>query len=217
MGPQGPAGVDGATGPMGPQGPQGAQGLAGVDGATGPMGPQGPMGPTGATGATGPAGPQGATGLTGATGPAGPAGPAGADAGTNWVQATWINGASQAAGSWVTIPGSVSTITTTGGALLVSIDVSYLGGTYVTCRPIVDGLWAGSYDSFPDPGDPFWQEGIKYSNGTFWDLWSKTRIYPSIPAGAHTVAIQCATDVGTLQVCASTSVACSFGVIELGS
>ena len=138
IGPTGATGSDGATGPQGPAGPTGATGPAGATGQQGPAGPIGPTGatgPDGTTGPQGPAGPDGATGPTGATGPQGPVGPIGP------TGATGANGSQGSVGpigptgptcnvtahefnnngtSYVT--GCASTITTTKGAWLTSLN-----------------------------------------------------------------------------------------------
>ena len=232
---QGPAGPPGVVGATGPAGPAGAPGMAGVDGPAGPAGPAGSMGPvgptgpagaqgaTGAAGAVGPTGPQGPAGAVGAVGPTGPAGPAGAVGATgpsgvaNFGQKSWAGGVSQGAGSWVTINASTMAITTTGGPLMISVNIHLNGGSHATCRPIIDGLWAGSFGGLIQSGDPFWQEGLVYSGGFGgnWSAWQKTRIYPGVPAGNHTLQVQCATDSGTLGVCNANSVGCHVGFVEL--
>jgi hypothetical protein len=226
VGAQGATGATGAVGPTGPQGPAGAQGAAGATGAVGPTGPQGPagaQGAAGATGAVGPTGPQGPAGAVGAVGPTGPAGPAGAVGATgpsgvaNFGQKSWNGGTTQAAGSWVTINASTLAITTTGGPLMISVNVYLNSGSHATCRPIIDGLWAGSYGGLVQSGDPFWQEGLTYTGGfgNNWSAWQKTRIYPGVPAGNHTLQVQCATDGGTLGVCNANSIGCQVGFVEL--
>ncbi len=153
-GPTGPMGPQGAQGPQGPQGPQGSQGAqgntgpAGPAGAQGPQGNVGPTGPAGATGAQGPAGPTGATGAAGSIGPTGPAGATGAQGltgPTGATGATGIQGPTGAIGvtgptcnvtahdfnnigtSFVT--GCASTITSTKGAWLTTLNTGLTTGT----------------------------------------------------------------------------------------
>jgi hypothetical protein len=176
------------------------------------MGPQGAQGPEGPIGPMGPMGPQGIQGVQGAQGVQGPPGPTGI---VNFGQVSWVNGPAIPQGAWATIPGSTLPITTGGGPLRITVNVSFINGSHATCRPIIDGAWAGSFGGLPNPGDPFWQEGLEYSAGGVWHLWAKTRMYPGIPAGNHSLAVQCATDSGTLSVCAATSIACSMHFFEL--
>ncbi len=165
-------------------------------------GPQGPTGPAGPAGPAGPEGPQGPKGDTGATGPEGPAGPAGVGAGLVFNQ-VWSSVTSVPAFGWNTLPGSSTIGTTQGGPLMISMDVIMRFGSHATCRPTVDGAWAGDY--LPEPkyaGDPYWTEGLMavgVSDPNF-KRWVSTRVYLAVPAGPHTFAIQCATDQGTLEV-----------------
>jgi hypothetical protein len=200
---QGPPGADGSVGPMGPDGPQGMQGPAGPQGTQGVPGPQGPAGPAGPVGPVGPAG---------ATGPAGPSGPSGI---VGSGQVSWANGPTIAAGLWVNVPASTLNITTTGGPLMITVNMYLINGSHATCRPVIDGLWAGSYGGLTNSGDPFWQEGLTYSAGGVWHPWNKTRMYPGVPAGNHVLQVQCATDSGTLSVCTAASVACSMHYFEI--
>ena len=175
------------------------------------MGPTGPQGPAGADGAVGPTGPQGPAGVPGPTGPQGPSGT------INFGQKSWNGGTTQSSGSWVTINASLMNITTSGGPLLITVNTYLNGGSHSTCRPIIDGVWAGTYGGLPNSGDPFWQEGLIVtgaSPGNWWP-WNKTRLYPGIPAGNHTLQVQCATNSGTLGVCNDGSVACSVHFVEL--
>jgi hypothetical protein len=133
----------------------------------------------------------------------------------NFGQVSWFNGPNVPAGAWATIPGSTLPFTSSGGPLLISLDISFINGSHASCRPTIDNVWAGSFGGLPNPGDPFWQEGLTYSAGGVWHSWQKTRLYPGVPAGNHTLRVQCATDAGTLAVCAASSVACSVNFVEL--
>jgi hypothetical protein len=148
------------------------------------------------------------TAWTTLTGPPGPSGVA------NHGQVSWAAMAMVPAGTWVTIPNSVLNITTSGSPLMITVDAYLNGGSHSTCRPIIDGVWAGSFGGLPNPGDPFWQEGLTNSAGGAWHPWHKTRLYPGVPAGNHTLAVQCATDAGTLAVGAS-SIVSSVHFVEL--
>jgi hypothetical protein len=132
----------------------------------------------------------------------------------NWAQVSWATATPHPLGAWSNISPSVMTLTTTAKPLLITMNISLNQGSHGSCRPIVDGIWAGSYGSLPNPGDPFWQEGLILVGSGGWARWSLNRIYPGIPAGNHTFQVQCVTDGGTMQSCGST-IGCSFGVIEL--
>lgn len=100
---------------------------------------------------------------------------------------------------------------------MITVNTCLNGGSNASCRPTIDGVWAGSFGPLPNPGDPFWQEGLVHTGVGGWFPWQKTRIYPGIPAGNHTLQVQCATDSGTLGVCNSASVGCSVQFVELQS
>jgi hypothetical protein len=198
----------GLTGPAGPAGAMGPAGPAGERGATGPMGPMGLMGPIG------PMGPIGTMGPPGPPGPMGPPGPSGV---TNRFQRSWTNGPSIPGGAWVTITPSQFTATTSGGDLLINMNLTFISASaHGTCQPTIDGVWAGSYGGLPNPGDPFWREGLECAScGGGWHQWSTSRIYPGVPAGTHNFAIQCASDSQPLRVCNDTSIGCNWNFIEL--
>ncbi|HEX6163573.1 MAG TPA: hypothetical protein VFZ31_09415 [Vicinamibacterales bacterium] len=154
-------------------------------------GTPGPTGPAGEAGAEGPAGP------TGATGPAGPAGS------TLVFSRKWTEPSSHPCCNWSTAPSSVTQGVTEGGPLLIQMDLSLVNGSHGTCRPIIDGQWAGDFAGEPKPGEsPFWPEGLTAVGccGGGWRKWSTSRVYSNIPAGPHTFAIQCATDGGTMSM-----------------
>ncbi|MBT9597229.1 MAG: hypothetical protein IV094_14705 [Vitreoscilla sp.] len=90
----------------------------------------------------------------------------------------WATPSSHPASAWSTIADSTVIAETIGRPLQITMDLSCWGGSHVTCRPIVDGIWAGDYSSQPKPpGDSFWTEGLMFSgNGVGWRKWSTTRI-----------------------------------------
>jgi hypothetical protein len=192
---QGERGVDGATGATGAQGPQGERGLQGergADGAAGAAGPQGERGLQGEQGAQGEQGERGLNGLDGSQGiqgPAGPAGPAGAGVRR---QHSWIGGfIVHPTLTWVTVTPSEVTFTSEGGPLLIIADLSVNAAVAQTfsCRPIIDGQWAGVYGGYPFA--PTWTEGTLTTFPGAWSMWAKTRLYTGVPAGTHTFAMQC--------------------------
>jgi hypothetical protein len=204
--------IPGPQGPIGPQGPVGPAGANGYAGAPGPPGARGPRGDRGVAGPAGPAGTPGEPGEPGQQGPAGPEGPAG-PAGPKGIQGEqglagatlvgaqnvvptgeWIPGT-----SWTTVMNGF-TGRTTGGALLVRVNIPITAKNpgRLACHTTVDGNWVGSY-AFPQTlPDDFHKEGAisaaaPWGASESWMLWSSSRVYGSVPAGEHHFAVQCAT------------------------
>jgi len=132
---------------------------------------------------------------------------------------SWSTQSSAEAGLWWPVPGSrIQSITTAGGPLLISMSVYVAGGGHATCRPVIDGRWAGDFALLSKSADdPFWTEGLVAVGvlGNAFQAWSKTRVYFGVPAGTHTFMIQCATDDGTLTIGSDPQVRSSWSVIEL--
>jgi hypothetical protein len=108
-----------------------------------------------------------------------------------WKQITSVPSTS----NWVELTGSAGTVVTHGGPLEIELSIPLVGGDNSACRPIVDGKWAGTYENLPS--SYIWHEGrdnTGYASGTIKRMWKRTRVYYSIPAGTHTVAVQCRTD-----------------------
>lgn len=199
----GPAGPMGPQGPAGPQGPQGDAGPQGLQGEPGPQGPQGEPGPQGLQGETGIQGPQGETGPQGDTGPQGPAGSDGADGLPGMTQVADARWRTQTAYSccevWTPVIGSQLSAVTSGGTLVIVMDLTVTGGNNTTCRAVIDGMWAGSFggqDTSRTNGF-YWLEGMIYTGGAGWKKWAPTRVYTGVPAGPHAFWIECANDSGT--------------------
>lgn len=190
-GPEGPIGPAGPQGPMGPAGPAGPQGEQGPVGPTGPQGPQGQMGPQGNPGPQGEQGPEGRAGLDGSQGPIGPAGPQGPAGAGLLVQHSWaVSFSFSDREKYVTIPGSTVDFVSGGGPLLINVDLSlhaYVAQTF-GCRPMIDGVWAGSFAGLPFSEK--WTEGLQGTDWS-WVTWFKSRVYPRVPAGPHTLTVQC--------------------------
>jgi hypothetical protein len=115
---------------------------------------------------------------------------------------------------WVLIPDSTVTFMSEGGPLLISIDVSLYAAVAQTfsCRPLVDGEWAGH-----NGGHPFvslWTEGLQ---GTTWGWvnWTKSRVYKGIPAGGHTLSVECLKDSAVEMLAGHSLVPQSVSVLEL--
>lgn len=163
--------------------------------------------------------------MQGSAGPQGPPGPSH----LNSFQKSWnVTTTDQGNGfpccnTWHTINESQFQMTTAGGSLLVALNIQLNGGSHGTCQTIIDGQWAGSYSQGAVPGpvngaDVYWKEGLQAVGccGGGWRPWRVTRIYPGVPAGTHTFAVQCATDGGTMTSCDGSSVSgCSISVVEL--
>jgi hypothetical protein len=141
----------------------------------------------------------------------------GAPPATNHYQINWTAGTVIGVGTWTTLAGSQFTATTNGGDLLVFMSIPLLGsGSHSTCRPMIDGSWAGSYASLPlSPNEPYWTEGLVLTNSSGWALWAPTKLYRSIPAGSHTFSVQCATNTGTLTIGNAGTIGMSWGFTEL--
>lgn len=148
-------------------------------------------------GSPGPAGP------TGPEGPEGPSGPAGADGlpGMTLVaEARWrIQTAYPCCLSWTTVRGSETSGVTNGGTLVIVMDLTVTGGNNTTCRPVIDGEWAGAaggQDTSRTNG-MYWVEGMIYTGGAGWKKWAPTRVFHGVPAGSHAFWIECTNDSGT--------------------
>jgi hypothetical protein len=166
------------------------------------MGPQGPAGERGADGLTGPQGAQGPQGLPG---------------GGFLAERSWVGAFPLAENLvWFTIPNSTVTFTSKGGPVLINVDVALYTEVpqYGSCKPIVDDRWAGEYAGYP--GTDNWIEGLRSLNPGWLPL-TKSRVYTAIPAGEHTLAIQCLkySDHSNAVLVGSTTVWQSISAIEL--
>ncbi len=78
-----------------------------------------------------------------------------------------------------------------GGPVRVALSIPMTGGSHSSCRPLIDGVPAGKDDI--DVLTYGWQEGIQYVTSQ-WNVWNRTRVYTKVPAGPHTLTVQCLTD-----------------------
>jgi hypothetical protein len=158
-------------------------------------------------------------GPPGAPGQQGPAGPAGPPGSTLVFEKRWSDSSNHpCCGSWHSAPASEVMAATTGATLLVQMDLSLVNGSHGTCRPMIDGQWAGDFGGLPKSGsDPYWTEGLMAVGccGNGWRRWTSSRIYADVPTGNHTFTVQCATDSGVMQLSSSGSVFSSWQVFEL--
>jgi hypothetical protein len=144
-----------------------------------------------------------------------PVAPARISSGPYHAEVNWT-GSTSAGVTWTTLPSSTFTAITHGGPLLIYTRLFLTAtttGSHGSCQPVVDGVWAGTAGGLPDPGN-YWREGLVLTATTGWHAWTPQRLYPGIPAGQHTFAVQCITDTGSLTE-GDTSIGSSFGFIEL--
>jgi hypothetical protein len=191
---------------MGPAGPQGE---------VGPVGPQGERGLDGAPGAKGDKGDPGDPGADGAQGPPGPAGPAGPPGAALRAERSWATEFHFSNSfEWVAIPDSVINFQSEGGPLLINVDMYGYSAQFQTfsCRPIIDGEWAGHYSGYPY--SERWTEGLFTAN-LVWSPWTKSRVYTGIPPGPHTLSMECIKDGFTDFMFGHAIVPQSLSVLEL--
>jgi hypothetical protein len=115
---------------------------------------------------------------------------------------------------WVTVPASTVAFTSEGGALLISMDMALFStvGQSASCRPMIDGRWAGDFGGYPF--FPRWTEGPGYAN--WWYPWSKSRLYTGVPAGSHVLTVECIKDLdGTPLKVGHATVPQSVSVLEM--
>ena len=126
------------------------------------------------------------------TGPQGPQGPQGPPGGGLRAERSWLGEFPLTVKEvWITVPQATVPFTSNGGPLLINVDLSLYSPAspqYFSCRPVVDGRWAGEYGGYPVA--PLWSEGLNGPNPG-WFAWRKTRVYTGIPAGDHTLTVQC--------------------------
>ena len=164
----------------------------------------------------------GPPGPDGPRGPEGPAGPAGEPGATFRLQHSW--NALTAVGAPVNgmLPllnlglASPLDFTTSGGPLLIQMNVVMFAGGHSTCQPYINGQWAGAYGGLPwNNQAPLWREGVIQTAGTGNRMWTPSRVYPGVPAGTYRLDIGCATDMGTLTINNSSGMFSSVSIIEL--
>ncbi len=78
-----------------------------------------------------------------------------------------------------------------GGPVRIALSIPMTGGSHSSCRPLIDGVPAGKDDI--DVLTYTWQEGLQYL-ASWWNVWNRTRVYTKVPAGPHTLTVQCVTD-----------------------
>ncbi len=113
-------------------------------------------------------------------------------------QHTW-KGVTVAGTDWTPIEAANYAIQTRGGPLEIELSIPLFGGGDSACRPTVDGQWAGSFEGLDDSFE--WHEGRERTNSPSGvRLWSRMRVYYDIPAGEHTLGVQCQTSTGSVNV-----------------
>jgi len=117
---------------------------------------------------------------------------------------------------WVQITPATLSFVSEGGPLMISVDLSLLGlggaASYFSCRPMIDGQWAGSYGNYPYSAE--WTEGLNFTSGG-WRAWAKTRVYRGVPAGAHVLTIECIKDTTAVMRVGYDTVPQSVSVVEM--
>jgi len=99
------------------------------------------------------------------------------------------------AGTWYTLPHYAPTVDVLRGSVEIDFHIDYHNvpyGQYVTCRPLIDGEWAGTFSGqvFASPEE----EGSARENyeSTGWHgMWHRRRVYTDIPPGLHVFTVQC--------------------------
>ena len=95
---------------------------------------------------------------------------------------------------WYDLNEHQTTVSVTHGNLDVTEWLSYYhvnGGAWMTCRPVIDGTWLGTYSGLNFTSNE--EEGVHHnqaSNGHH-GTWYRRRIYTDIPQGDHVVSLQC--------------------------
>jgi hypothetical protein len=184
----------------------------------------GNTGVSGLAGANGVQGPKGDKGDPGVAGPKGDKGDPGVPPTGNQQSQSWLNpGTSFPAGSTTpqVIRGSPFSGTTSGGPLLIWMNLSTTNlltnpTIEITCEPQIDGQWAGGFGSLPQLASAFYgREGLTWILNAPMVQWSRTRVYPGVPAGTHDFQVVC-TSGGNQDVtfCGSAQ-PCNWGFVEM--
>ncbi len=93
--------------------------------------------------------------------------------------------------AWATINGLSLAFVAQGGPVRIALSIPMTSGSHSSCRPLIDGTPAGATDI--DDLTYTWQEGLQYL-ASWWNVWTRTRVYKGVTAGAHTLTVQCLTD-----------------------
>lgn len=163
------------------------------------------------------AGPQGSPGAQGLPGPSGV---------VLLTHHTWSTPSTAGAPNYTMLTGSDFQATTSGAPLLIQVSVHMrdndatpiVPDQVASCAPFIDNQWAGDYGALPLGGiglDLF--EGATQTTRTAaqfgWRQWNTARVYPNVPAGAHTFDVRCRTNAGTVGVNADGTIAPAYAFI----
>jgi len=104
-----------------------------------------------------------------------------------------INGNGQPQ-QWYPITGLQAALEVTYGALDVTSFINYYhvnAGAWLSCRPVIDGMWLGTYSGAEFESNE--EEGVAHqlSNDAYHDMWYRRRLYTGVPQGQHTVGLEC--------------------------
>ncbi|MCA9719247.1 MAG: DUF4215 domain-containing protein [Myxococcales bacterium] len=104
-------------------------------------------------------------------------------------------------GMWTKIDAADADIKTRGGALEIELSIPLVSGGDSSCRPTIDGEWAGAAQMLPDVYE--YHEGrdrTGWNNPKGYRIWRRARVYYDIEAGDHVLGVECRTNQGMLKV-----------------
>jgi hypothetical protein len=173
---------------------------------------------------TGPTGIEGQIGPQGPPGPIGPQGPPGTSQPQARAQTSWSDNFTLPCCTITSVPGSRFSATTSGGDLLIVMNLTGFGNSGGTagfeCYPLIDDQWAGSYSQLIDLERLGGREGVISTAGAGTPFrYGLSRIYPAVPQGTHDFQVQCSVtglSNPVIAVCGPNSGPCNWGFIDLG-
>jgi len=142
------------------------------------------------------------------------------------AQKSWNLETALSGGTEVVVAGSTLNVTTSGGPLLITTNLPMIA--YRTdssaptptfaCEPRIDGVWAGTFGALPGT-DMYLREGrhasLPSGSSELSDNWSRSRLYPGVPAGTHTLTVYCRVFTSSVVVTfCSGGQSCSLSVVE---
>jgi hypothetical protein len=98
---------------------------------------------------------------------------------------------------------------TSGGPLLIFMNLQVMMDTNISCQPMVDGMWAGAYAGRSDGEGTLAAPSQSFVHSM---RWAKSALYPGITGGSHRFSIQCTAGPRRSAIVGGPS---SWGVVEL--
>jgi hypothetical protein len=99
------------------------------------------------------------------------------------------------ANTWLTVGAYTKNLDITSSALEIDIHLDHYNVPvyqYLTCRPLIDGVWAGYYAGEAFANNEEEGSSREIFEGTGWyGMWRRKRVYTEIPAGTHLFSLQC--------------------------